>query len=208
MWQAREVKEDGLGDTVYVLKDAWIDSDRKSEGDVIAQIKEDAQTGLEEEDRKMLLDCLLTTYIAGNVILGPDKPDSTIDGRKRTRLFKSNARKFSLKPTSKSSNSAGAASADPPKRAPSQGTPTLAKTKLKPASKHGGACKPTGDHRESAAEKKSGEEDIVYSSKTHYRIVFKEVCEVLHEVKSLERVVWALAQASTGMCQLLTVEAY
>lgn len=200
VWKVREVDDGELSKDYYVLKDAWVDSDRPSEGEVVAQIEEDAKKELDEREQKILMDCLLTTHIAGSVMLGPDKPDSTIDGRRRTRLIKGNARQFELKRPPKPPN-------PPVSAVEHEITPqdvevgaTAAPTKTKPTNsgKRAGSDKPLGDHRESG-EKKTAEKSPVYNSKTHYRIVFKEVCEVLHEIKSLERIVWALVQACFGM---------
>lgn len=40
---------------------------------------------------------------------------------------------------------------------------------------------------------------ITYHSKTHYRIVFAEVCEVLHEMTSLPDILYTLCKVSEGM---------
>lgn len=201
VWQVREVDGDRLKDTVYVLKDAWIDSDRKSEGEVVAQIKKEAETALNPAEMYIVTDCLLTTHIAGPVMLDPDRKDSTIDGRRRTRLIKGNTRKFVLKQARKSPTPStqpaaiepaaiGPAATQPPPPQDDSQAPTL-KTKLPTPTCRAGSMMPPGAHNESTDEEERKEKPIIYSAKTHYRIVFEEVCEVLHEIKSLQTVLWA-----------------
>ena len=85
VWRVREILDDGtLSNKTSVLKDGWVDSDRKYEADMIKDIKKDAET-LDESDQEALTPCLLTPLIAGPVVLDDGTIDSTLDGRRRDR---------------------------------------------------------------------------------------------------------------------------
>lgn len=69
VWKVREVVRGGrLSKQMYVLKDAWVDSQVPREADVVRSIRADAATLKDKEKKKTLLDCLITTIADGDVI--------------------------------------------------------------------------------------------------------------------------------------------
>lgn len=188
VWKVHEVKK-GRVDTenTYVLKDAWVDSDRAREGKVVAEIRKDAMKQLKDKnERDVLLRCLLTTLVQGDVLLSDGTPDCTLSGRKRGRHIVKNTDRFSLTPYT----------------APSKLKPTALPLGVSPKRKRkrvrGGAVRSPGDHKDVTDGSKGLQQSIVYDAKTHYRIVFKEVCDVLHELTSLFDIVYTLLKVCEG----------
>lgn len=179
VWEVKEVKKGKLVGKPRVLKDSWIDSDRPREGVVIKSIFDDAAHLQKAKDRDLLRKSLLKPIIAGDVWVGDDV-DSTIDGRQRTRWIDNPSSKFRLLRPAMTYNTDSSTSAEstPPPAGPSR--------------------VPAGDHRGPADHDEVAEEPIVYRSKTHYRIVFFEVCEVLHEIKSLPDILYTLCKVCEG----------
>lgn len=208
VWKVWEVGEDGLSDKIYVLKDAWIASDRESEDKVVAQIVKEARATLSPSESAILIKCLLTMFIAGPVILGSDRSNSTIDGRKRTRLIEGNACEFISKQSQNPSTpSFQPPATEPPYRQDDSQTSTL-ETKLSMPICRVGAFGPPGTHHNSPDDKGADPKPAVYSAKYNYCNVFEAVCEVLHEIKSLQTVIWALRQTCIGTYSLLTLNNY
>lgn len=186
VWMVNEVIDGKvIEDISYVLKDAWVDSDREREGTVVKSIEQDAKKLKDPDERQDLLDCLLTTEAEGDVRLSDGTVDRTISGRKRTRLLMVNRSRYNLTPhTSRTpSSSSVKASKDPPKPGGN--------------AKRGGDKHAPGDHRDLSHASETPE-PVVYDAKTHYRIVFEEVCEVLHELPSLYSIVYTLWKACAG----------
>lgn len=187
VWEVYKV-EDGKVDEshTYVLKDAWVDSDRMPEAKVIAAIEADAKQLEDEEEKQALLGCLLTTSEAGNVLLSDGTVDCTLSGRKRGRHIVKNNEKFNLTPYSAPP---GLKSTSPPVPSPTKNYARRAGDRRSP-----------GDHHDAADDAKPGEQKaIVYDAKTHYRIVFEEVCSVLHEITSIRKIMYTLWGACRGM---------
>lgn len=189
VWKVHEVKKGRVNTKkTYVLKDAWVDSDRMREGKVVAEISKDAEEQLEDEaEKQALLRCLLTTKVAGDVLLSDGTSDCTICGRKRKRHIVKNTDRFSLMPYT----------------SPSKSKPTPPAQNLRPKRKgkpkRGGGTRAPGDHQDAADGSESLQQAITYDAKTHYRIVFQEACNVLHELTSLGGIIHALWQVCRGM---------
>lgn len=185
VWMVREVVGDDLSDETssYGLKDTWIDSDQLNEGEIIAQIKSDAAAELDETDRQRLIDFLLTIFISGDVMVDPGKRDETISEWRRGRLIERNTRQSSI----------GRSSTTP--------APTLAlqHNEQGVTVTCGGSGRPSEAHPESEDTKKTGEKSISRGSKVHFRIVFKEACSVLHEIKSLGDILYVLVKTCGGV---------
>lgn len=189
VWKVHKVKQ-GRVDTkkTYVLKDAWVDSDRMREGEVVAEIRKDAEEHLkDEEEKQALLRCLLSTAAEGYVLLSDGTEDCTMSGRKRGRHIVQNTDRFSLTPYSAPSK---------PKSFP---LPLGLPPKRKGKRKRGGATRSPGDHQDITDSSDGVQKAIVYEAKTHYRIVFKEVCDVLHELTSLYDIMFTLWKVCDGM---------
>lgn len=74
VWQVRRLGKDGkpVGD-IRVLKDCWIDQDRKREGTILAEIRASAQT---DAHKKAFEQYFLTVECHGDVYIDQD-PDNT-----------------------------------------------------------------------------------------------------------------------------------
>lgn len=205
VWRVREILEDGtLSKAVSILKDVWADSDRMFEADMIQEIKKDAET-LAPSDKDALVPCLLTPAIAGPVIRSDGTIDATVDGRRRDRWYKPEQPRFRLTQVSATPSPTPSVKVS---KVASQKRKSVKSTKSSRGRRSGtraGSKRVVGDPRDAAAQEQSS--SIVYGRKIHYRIVFKEDCEVLHEITSLERVVYALTKACAGT-SLMTVLNY
>lgn len=188
VWKVNEVVRGRVNKKkTYVLKDAWVDSDRMREGKVVATIREDAEKQLEDEkEKEVLLRCLLTTLVEGDVVLSDGTADRTLSGRKRGRHIVKNTDRFSLTPYT----------------APSKLKPTApplgVESKRKRKGARGGEEKSPGDHKDVTDGSEGLQQAIVYDAKTHYRIVFAEACDVLHELTSLFDIVYTLWKVCNG----------
>jgi hypothetical protein len=80
VFEAVEIAEnDTQKGSAVVLKDIWIDSDRKREGDILAQIHSEANT----EDKTLVEKYFLTTICHGDVWTAPKLLDDTENGLMR-----------------------------------------------------------------------------------------------------------------------------
>lgn len=182
VWEVHEVK-DGKVDSsrTYVLKDTWVDSDRMREGDVVIEIRADAEQLKDAEEKKALLGSLLNTALAGDVLLSDGAVDCTTRGCNRGRRIVKN---------DESSPDPNPSQNRKRKRDSVIGTPK--------------------DLHDAANDTEDAEKTITYDAKTHYRIVFEEVCDVLHEIKSIQKIMFMLWKACGGekpnyaRCLLLT----
>lgn len=183
VWEVYKVEDGKVDDShTYVLKDGWVDSDRMPEAKVVAAIVADAEQLEDEEEKQALLGCLLTTSEAGNVLLSDGTVDCTLSGRKRGRHIVNNNEKFNLTPYSAPP---GLKSTSPPVPSPTKNNTRRAGHRRSP-----------GDHHDAADDATPGEQKaLVYDAKTHYRIVFEEVCTVLHALTSLHDIVYTLWSA-------------
>lgn len=185
VWEVQEVKCGKVDRSKnYVLKDVWVDTDRMREGNVVTEIRKDAAQLMDANEKQALLDCLLKTSFDGDVLLSDGAVDCTISGRKRGRHISKNDERFNLTPYSA-----------PPELKPTSPPPGPSQNRK---GKRGGARRTPGDHHDAADDTKGAQKAIVYDAKTHYRIVFEEVCDVLHEIKSIRKIMYTLWKACGG----------
>lgn len=177
MWEVKEVKRGKMTGEPMMLKDSWIDSDRPREEVVIKKISGDAKRFENPEDKDLLQQSLPKPVIAGDVWIGDDV-DITICGRERT--FGSLSR-FNLVRPPVAYNTDSSTDTEP--------TPPPAGSSVPTASVQGNVA-----HHNGATEKPVA----VCRSKTHYRVVFSEVCEVLHEIDSLPDILYTLCKVCEG----------
>lgn len=169
------MKKGRMSGSPLVLKDCWIDSDREVEGVVIERLKKSARKAA---DKAALDDMLLTTVVDGKVLLTDGTPEHTFNGDARKLLITENPYMHHIAriPAPFRPPSSERYNPDPPIK----------------------ATQPAGDHRTPGDGLNVGKQAVVYSEKERYRIVFREVCQVLHEIQDLSRVVYALMGACTG----------
>lgn len=176
VWEAYLLDDTGnpTGD-LCIIKDSWPDSDREREGNVLAAIRAEATP----EDRKFFKETLLTVLAHGDVVLDGQTKDQTLGDEARafleTRPSDPENRKFSIKQVDLSERAILRR-----ERAESRKQSQLA-----------------GSHVDSAHVTRARAEskpDVTYSSKSHYRIVFKEVCKPLYEEQDLGNIFFALEE--------------
>ena len=164
VFEAVELDQNGeeLGSNV-VLKDMWIDSDRKREGDILASIYGEAVG----DERNVVQDRFLTTVCHGDVWIDPNTRDDTAGAVMHgLEIGQGHGSSFDLKSMRSSGN-----------RKQASGSGRLRATARAQTKKKGSGRK--------------------YEHKTHYRIVFKEICETIDTMRSLPDVMVVLAQTVT-----------
>lgn len=192
VWAVNELVDGEVGEGTFVLKDTWIDSDRMREGLITAEILKSVTN---EEDKATVESAFLKTEMHGDVFVD-GKVDRTLDGDFRGQLLNKHKPRFNFRQKT-------------PKKVPtpskSQSSPTDTNSEtIKTNTK--ATVLPVGDHRDAVATEKPIQ-PIYYHSKTHYRIVFKELCRPLYKVASLRVILWMLLQASASKsgCTLPTM---
>lgn len=180
VWKVRRWEGGKVVGTPVVLKDCWIDSDRTREGDVTKMIKADAKkanvtidsTGTTPE--QVLDRSLLKVVMHGDV--AADEFDCTMSEEDRSSFF------------------------DPDKWFVFHRTQEKLEKFEKLCAKAKG---PRGMHRTIYDRLRSKHytslRPITYHPKSHYRIVFAEVCTVLHSINYLPGVLDVLMELCVGM---------
>lgn len=162
VWQVRRWENGEETGDEMVLKDCWVDSDRDCEGDIMTAILADAK-GTEHEE--LLKQALLTTAMHGNVQIA-GATDVTLVEEQRKEITVSR-KWFLFHRTQVKLNKFAALHKKVDSKVQTAGTHSTlydaitAEPELKP---------------------------ITYSPKTHYRIVFKELCTPLYSEVHLAKV--------------------
>ncbi|KAI0700876.1 hypothetical protein BC835DRAFT_1411725 [Cytidiella melzeri] len=157
IWKVHRVTSDEEdADRSGVLKDVWLDEDRQGEGDILEDIRD--QSDISELAKQVLKRRLLTPIAKGDVFI-----DGVCDGTRtlitRGATIPEDANKFPL-------------------HIPVTHQPSHARTTV--------STIPSGSTNIFLPAPTHKVQRIVkYFSKRHYRIVFKEECKPLSEVKSL-----------------------
>lgn len=182
VWRVKKVIEHGgVGETEFILKDSWVDSSRKREGKVLAEIH---QSTKDPEVIAQLNEILLTMSMHGDVYIG-DTVDQTVSGDYRDTIIRDNNVKFSLNHVSSSQTATGSSGEELNDN--KKGKAVVIRID-----------EPVGDYPRHVEEPEEESKTLYYSSKVHYRIVFKEVCVPLHSITSLRYYVYMLFKASLG----------
>lgn len=184
VWKVKTVfRNHRVGKIDFILKDSWVDSNRKREGKVLAEIRGSTK---DEVILAQLNKILLTMSMHGDVYID-DTVDHTVSGDYRNTIIRDNNVKFSLNHVSPNQTATGSSGEE------------------LNDNKAGKAVviridEPVGDFRDPAPVEEPQEaiEPLYYCSKVHYRIVFKEVCVPLHNITSLRQYVFMLLKASRG----------
>lgn len=179
VWEVKKLEKGRECGDPMVLKDSWIDEDRRQEGHTLKSLKtlREVDKNLKPEAREFVQNALnevfLTMICHGNVLIN-GKPDHTRRLMTRGKGIPLNCKRFLLQP------------------ARNTGVLTVA-TRRSKAPQTG-----LGDHRTIEEHKGPLVKNLTYHPKLHYRIVFKEVCQPLYALRSLADVLELLAQATLG----------
>lgn len=172
VWKVHEVLADGgLSSNLRVLKDAWIDSDRMREG----QIMDEILSSTDDPEKKAQLEAILLTKETHGDVYVDGVADHTIEGPSREKYIKNNEVNFSLKHVS-----------------PNASAETASRSTIVIDMPVGSRMEPPAPKPEEVAD------PVYYHSKYHYRIVFKEACSSLHNIVSLRDFVFMLMKTSIG----------
>lgn len=160
VYKAQELKNGVPYGDVVVLKDQWIDSDRIKEGDIYKQIR---NTNHSRQFRDKFALSFLTVLYHGIVFVEDDNeklvPDDTRKVHLRGEDISANSPRFQMMHT---------------------GIRTGGSRKSCPVA--------TGYPFPPRVELNLDSPEVVYDSKVHYRIVFKEVCRPLYELTDLREI--------------------
>lgn len=173
VWAVNELIDGKVGEDTFVLKDTWVDSDRVREGRITAEI---LQSVSNEEDKAVLESALLGTEIHGDVFVD-GKVDCTLHGDFLSQLVNKCTPRFDFRQTTPITNH----------ETVNHKTRTTTQARVPPLS----------ERRDAIAAEKSVH-PIFHHSRTHYRIVFKELCRPLYKVTDLKVILWMLLQATAG----------
>lgn len=193
VWAVKELIDGRVGKDTFVLKDTWIDSDRIREGYITAKILRSVQN---KNDKALVRSALLTTEIHGDVHVD-GKADCTLAGDLRSQLLNKHKPRFNFRQDTPKKD------ATPPKSKLAETLSDATSGSAKATTLSGKASiRPIGDHRDAVRTEKALQL-IFFHSKTHYRIVFVELCKPLYKTTSLQDILWMLVQATAGMLTVL-----
>lgn len=177
VWEVDEVVDGTVKETVegLVLKDSWIDHDRKREGEILQEIK---KSYTDSGDRQIFEAFFLTVLCHGNVYIGEEE-DTTRSlmtrGATPPRYPRFDLRRGTPR------------EASPPEDAPNTAN-----------SQDEAPC------TELAIMVQLPERIIDFWPKSHYRIAFLQLCTPLSKKTSLSEVFGHLTFSVGGMCFLLS----
>jgi hypothetical protein len=162
VYEAIEMDENGNSTGSHVvLKDTWIDSDRKREGSVLDSMRAAADGA----DTQLFDTHFLTKVYHGDVWIELDILDDTANGLMcGLNITSGQVSLFELqrRPVQRSEPPSG-----------SEGLRTMSSVKAR-------------------------DPDPRYVLKTHYRVVFKEICIPIYRIKSLPEVITVLSETVSG----------
>ena len=166
------VRDDMPNEPPAILKDSWIDTERKREGDILAELRASA---VEEEHKTVLDTQFLTVLMHGDVHID-SRPDTTLSEATR-RLLTNDGARYLL---------------DAPNPAAAE-----RRRKLEESMPQTGTHHSAQEFRD-----KIQGEIVSCRTKSRYRIVFKEVCTSLYREPSLPKIFETLGRACVGKCSL------
>lgn len=184
VWKVKTVfRNHRVSKTEFILKDSWVDSGRKREGKVLAEIRGSTK---DTEVMAQLDEILLTMLMHGDAYID-GAIDQTVSGDYRDTIIRDNNVKFSLNHVSPNQTATGSSGEE--LNDYKKGKAVVIRID-----------EPVGDYRDPppVEEPEDAIEPLYYSSKVHYRIVFKEVCKPLHSITSLRCYVFMLFKACRG----------
>lgn len=190
VWAVNELVSGDVGAETFVLKDTWVDSDRIREGKITATILKSVQNA---KVNALVKSALLSTEIHGDVLVN-GVADRTLDGEFRRQLFNKNMPRFNFRQETSKENSAPSASNPQTPSDANRESNQASTLDKKVSTPHIG-----DDHYAVKTEKAI--QPISHHSKSHYRIVFKELCRPLYKATSLEDILWILLKTSAGVFQ-------
>ncbi|GJE94443.1 hypothetical protein PsYK624_106130 [Phanerochaete sordida] len=177
VWKAKLLKDGQLVGDDVAIRDNWIDADRPREADVINQILDDVPPDVPNADnpdpeysKNTLRDHMLTVLASGDVVV-----DDHLD---RTQPAPLTFTSFTIRQEDKS------------EKAQSRRTKDKAalQEELKNHHEEVDDMMPIPPHHSEQ-----------YHVKVHHRIVYKEVCIPLHEVKTLDEALYTILQAADAL---------
>lgn len=187
VWAVNELVNGDVVAETFVLKDTWVDSDRIREGKITATILKSVKNA---KANALVKSALLSTEIHGDVLVN-GVADCTLDGDFRRQLFNKNMPRFNFgQETPKQGSTSSASDIKSKTDANRESNTATPETKA--------TLRPIGDHCD-AGETEKAIPPIPHHSKSHYRIVFKELCRPLYKATSLEDILWMLLKTSAGM---------
>lgn len=173
VWVVNELVDGRAAEETFVLKDTWADSSRTREGHITAEIVESVTDG---EDRKLVETAFLTTECHGDVHLD-GKPDVTLYDEFRDESSIKYLPRYDFNPRT------------PNEETHNHSTANSQATYVRKYS--------------NSILTKPANSALCLHSKTHYRILFEELCQPLHKTTSLQDILWMLVQATAGTSTIL-----